>query len=142
MRGMPYLVRIQTGLRKPKATRLGVDLAGQVEAVGKNVMQFQPGDEVFGTCRGAFAEHGCASERALVLKPANGDVRAGGGRARGGNQLPTGLRDKGQIKRGQKVLINGAAGEKELAIKNYEKSLQLNPKSQSGIDALKKLKAQ
>ena len=57
MRGMPYFVRIMTGLRKPKITRLGVDVAGEVEAVGSNVTQFKPGDEVFGACRGAFAEY-------------------------------------------------------------------------------------
>src|SRR5512143_147085 len=56
MRGTPYLVRIQAGLRRPKATRLGVDMAGQVETVGKNVTQFHPGDDVFGVCKGAFAE--------------------------------------------------------------------------------------
>ena len=61
MRGRPYFVRLLLGLRKPKVTRLGVDVAGQVEAVGRNVTQFKPGDEVFGTCRGAFAEYACAS---------------------------------------------------------------------------------
>ena len=71
MRGTPYLVRIMAGLRKPKVTRLGVDVAGQVEAVGKNVTQFEPGGEVFGACKGAFAEYVCASEGSLVLKPAN-----------------------------------------------------------------------
>src|SRR6266571_7210124 len=59
------------GLRKPTVTRLGVDVAGQVEAVGRKVTQFKPGDEVFGTCKGAFAEYVCASERALVVKPDN-----------------------------------------------------------------------
>jgi NADPH:quinone reductase-like Zn-dependent oxidoreductase len=110
MRGMPHLVRIQTGLRKPKATRLGVDLAGQVEAVGKNVMQFQPGDEVFGTCRGAFAEQVCGSESALVLKPANVTFEQAAAVPVAAISALQGLRDKGQIKRGQKVLINGAAG--------------------------------
>src|SRR5258708_5313148 len=56
MRGTPYLVRMMVGLRKPKAARLGIDVAGQVETVGRNVTQFKPGDEVFGTCKGAFAE--------------------------------------------------------------------------------------
>src|SRR5881296_908755 len=71
MRGTPYFVRIMAGLRKPKITRFGVDVAGQVEAVGRNVTQFKPGDEVFGACRGAFAEYACTSESALVTKPNN-----------------------------------------------------------------------
>src|SRR5947207_7256977 len=71
MRGTPYLLRIQAGLRKPKETRLGVDVAGQVEAVGRNVTRFRTGDEVFGSSRGAFAEYACASESALVMKPDN-----------------------------------------------------------------------
>src|ERR1039457_583810 len=62
MRGTPYFIRALTGLRKPKVTRLGRDVAGQVEVVGKTVTQFQPGAEVFGTCQGAFAEYACASE--------------------------------------------------------------------------------
>ena len=65
MRGTPYIVRMMTGLRKPKITRLGVDVAGQVEAVGRNVTQFKPGDEVFGSCRGAFAEYVCTSESSI-----------------------------------------------------------------------------
>src|SRR5712691_7754374 len=69
MRGTPYIVRIMAGLRKPTNTRLGVDVAGQVEAVGRNVTQFKPGDEVFGACRAAFAEYACASESRLVMKP-------------------------------------------------------------------------
>jgi NADPH:quinone reductase-like Zn-dependent oxidoreductase len=70
-RGTSYIVRIMTGLRKPKETRIGHDVSGQVEAVGRNVTQFKPGDLVFGTCKGAFAEYVCASESALVLKPEN-----------------------------------------------------------------------
>ena len=62
MRGTPYVVRLLTGLRKPKVTRLGVDVAGKVEAVGRNVTQFKPRDQVFGSCRGAFAEYACGSE--------------------------------------------------------------------------------
>src|SRR5437762_5652875 len=73
MEGTPYVARMMmSGLRKPKDPRLGVDLAGQVEAVGKNVTQFKPGDEVFGTGHGAaFAEHVCAGKTKLVMKPAN-----------------------------------------------------------------------
>src|SRR5215468_716653 len=68
-RGASYLMRIMTGLRKPKDTRLGRDVAGQVEAIGRNVTRFKPGDAVFGTCRGAFAEYACASESKLATKP-------------------------------------------------------------------------
>jgi NADPH:quinone reductase-like Zn-dependent oxidoreductase len=64
MRGTPYAVRIVAGLRKPKVAGLGADVAGQVEAVGRNIMQFKPGDHVFGTCKGAFAEYACAPESA------------------------------------------------------------------------------
>src|SRR5947199_888872 len=71
MRGTPYFVRLQAGLHRPKATRLGVDGAGQVETVGRNVTQLKPGDGVFGACRGAFAEYACAAESALVMKPDN-----------------------------------------------------------------------
>src|SRR5436190_9998117 len=71
MRGTPYFARIISGLRKPKSSRLGADVAGRVEAVGRNVTRFKPGDEVYGTARGAFAEYTCAPERALALKPDN-----------------------------------------------------------------------
>ena len=66
MRGTPYLMRLMTGLRKPKVTRIGADAAGHVEAVGRKVTQFKPGDEVFGSCRGAFAEYVCAPQSALA----------------------------------------------------------------------------
>jgi NADPH:quinone reductase-like Zn-dependent oxidoreductase len=110
MRGTPYLVRIAAGLRKPKDTRLGVDVAGQVEAVGRNVTQFKPGDEVFGACRGAFAEYVCSSESALVSKPNNVTFEQGASVPVAAFTALQGLRDKGQIQPGQKVLINGAAG--------------------------------
>jgi NADPH:quinone reductase-like Zn-dependent oxidoreductase len=110
MRGAPYLVRIMTGLRKPKDSRLGVDVAGQVEAVGKNVTQFQPGDEVFGPCRGAFAEYACASGSDLVRKPDNVTFEQAAAVPVAAFTALQGLRDKGQIQPGQRVLINGAAG--------------------------------
>ena len=110
MRGTPYIVRIQAGLRKPKVTRLGVDVAGQVEAVGRNVTQFKPGDEVFGACRGAFAEYACASESALVMKPDNVTFEQAASAPVAAFTALQGLRDKGQIQPGHKVLINGAAG--------------------------------
>ncbi|MGD0578301.1 MAG: NAD(P)-dependent alcohol dehydrogenase [Bryobacteraceae bacterium] len=110
MRGRPYFVRILAGPRKPKVTRLGVDLSGQVEAVGRNVTQFKPGDEVFGACRGAFAEYVCASDRALVVKPDNVTFEQAAAVPTAALTALQGLRDKGQIQPGQKVLINGAAG--------------------------------
>src|SRR2546423_881473 len=69
LRGKPFLLRLMSGLLKPKNTILGSDMAGRVEAVGRNVKQFQPDDEVFGNIRGGFAEYVCAREDALVLKP-------------------------------------------------------------------------
>src|SRR5437870_1046481 len=114
-RGTSYMVRMITGLRKPKDTRLGVDVAGQVEAVGRNVTQFKLGDAVFGTCKGAFAEYVCTSESALVLKPDNvtfeqaASVPIAAITALQGLRLG-GLGDKGQIQAKQKVLINGASG--------------------------------
>jgi NADPH:quinone reductase-like Zn-dependent oxidoreductase len=109
MRG-PYVVRIKTGLRKPKITRLGFDVAGQVEAVGRNVTQFKPGDAVFGSCRGAFAEYVCTSESALVIKPDNVTFEQAASAPVAAYTALQGLRDKGKIQPGQKVLINGAAG--------------------------------
>jgi NADPH:quinone reductase-like Zn-dependent oxidoreductase len=110
MRGTPYLVRLMTGLREPKDRRLGVDVAGQVEAVGGNVTQFKPGDEVFGSCRGAFAEYACASQSALVRKPDNVTFEQAASVPVAAFTALQGLRDKGHIQPGQKVLINGAAG--------------------------------
>src|SRR2546430_2852931 len=114
-RGTSYMVRMITGLRKPKDTRLGVDVAGQVEAVGRNVTQFKLGDAVFGTCKGAFAEYVCASESAVVVKPDNvtfeqaASVPIAALTALQGLRLG-GLGDKGHIQPGHKVLINGASG--------------------------------
>src|SRR6266849_6492163 len=109
-RGRPYMVRIMTGLRKPKLTRLGRDVAGQVEAVGRNVTQFKPGDEVFGACSGALAEYVCARESALVTKPNNVTFEQAASAPVAALTALQGLRDKGKIRPGQKVLINGAGG--------------------------------
>jgi NADPH:quinone reductase-like Zn-dependent oxidoreductase len=109
-RGTPYIVRLMTGLRKPKDIRLGVDVAGRVEAVGRNVSQFKPGDEVFGSCRGAFAEYACTTESALVMKPKNVTFEQAAAVPVAAFTVLQGLCDKGQIQPGQKVLINGAAG--------------------------------
>jgi NADPH:quinone reductase-like Zn-dependent oxidoreductase len=110
LRGMPYLFRIMMGLRKPKITRLGVDVAGQVAAVGRNVTQLEPGDEVFGSCRGAFAEYACASESALAAKPRNMTFEQAASVPVAAYTALQSLRDSGKISPGQKVLINGAAG--------------------------------
>ena len=110
MRG-PFLARIITGgLRKPKNQRLGVDMAGRVEAVGSNVTEFQPGDEVFGVAAGSFAEYACAAEDKVALKPANLSFEAAAALPVAALTALQGLRDKGQIQPGQKVLINGASG--------------------------------
>jgi NADPH:quinone reductase-like Zn-dependent oxidoreductase len=110
LRGTPYVMRLQAGWRKPKATGLGSDVAGLVEAVGKNVTQFQPGDAVFGACKGAFAEYVCAAEGALVLKPASVTFEQAAAVPVAGLTALQGLRDKGRIQSGQRVLINGASG--------------------------------
>jgi NADPH:quinone reductase-like Zn-dependent oxidoreductase len=109
--GRPYVARAQMGLRRPKSDRLGVDYAGQVEAVGKAVTQFQVGDEVFGGRNGALAEYVCAREdRAIVLKPANVTYEQAAAVPVAAITALQGLRDKGQLQPGQKVLINGASG--------------------------------
>jgi NADPH:quinone reductase-like Zn-dependent oxidoreductase len=111
LEGTPYIIRLMgVGLRKPKSPRLGADLAGQVEAVGKNVTQFKPGDEVFGTGGGTFAEYARTRETKLVLKPADLTFEQGAAVGVAAITALQGLRDKGKIQPGQKVLINGASG--------------------------------
>src|SRR5438128_3773322 len=111
MRGRPYFMRLGAGLRKPKSIRLGVDYAGTVEAVGRNVKRFKPGDEVFGGRTGAFAQYVLVREdRALALKPANLTFEQAASVGVAAITALQGLRDKGQIQPGQKVLINGASG--------------------------------
>jgi NADPH:quinone reductase-like Zn-dependent oxidoreductase len=110
LRGMPYVGRLKFGLRKPKSTRLGADVAGQVEAVGGNVTGLKPGDEVFGVCRGAFAEYVCASASDVVLKPENVTFEQAAAAPVAGFTALQGLRDKGRLQPGQTVLINGAGG--------------------------------
>lgn len=114
MRGEPFLARLTNGLRKPNNPRLGADLAGRVEAIGKNITQFQVGDDVFGSMllnrMGSFAEYVCATEESLVLKPAKLTFAQAAAVPLAAFTALQGLRDKGQIRRGQKVLINGAAG--------------------------------
>ncbi len=110
--GTPKIMRVMgVGLRKPKDTRLGVDFAGTVEAVGKNVTQFKPGDEVFGGRGGAFAEYVCPrANRAVALKPANLTFEQAASVNIAGITALQALRDKGKVQPGQKVLINGASG--------------------------------
>ena len=110
--GTPYVLRAMgSGLRKPKETRLGVDFAGTVEAVGKSVTQFKVGDEVFGGRDGAFAEYVCPrADRAITLKPAGITFEQAASVPIAGITALQGLRDKGKVQPGQKVLINGASG--------------------------------
>ena len=110
-----FLIRLMGGgLLKPKNTRLGADVAGRVEAVGSNVKQFQAGDEVFGDIgawgNGAFAEYVCVPEKAFTLKPANLTFEQAAAVPMAGITALQALRDSGQIKAGQKVLIHGASG--------------------------------
>ena len=112
--GQPKIARLGTGLRKPKNSRLGLDLAGKVEAVGENVTRFQPGDEVFGDLTeygyGAFAEYVCASEEAFAKKPAGLTFEEAAAVPQAGVLALQGLRGKRQIRPEQTVLINGAGG--------------------------------
>jgi len=114
MRAEPFLARLENGLLKPKNTKLGSDVAGRVEAVGRNVKQFQAGDDVFGGMPlnelGSFAEYVCANEEALALKPARLTFEQAAAVPLAAFTALQGLRDKGQIQQGQKVLINGASG--------------------------------
>jgi NADPH:quinone reductase-like Zn-dependent oxidoreductase len=111
MRGSPYIMRLSSGLGAPGDASLGVDFAGTVESTGGNVKQFKPGDEVFGGTSGAFAEYVTVGEdRALVLKPANMTFEQAASVPVAAITALQALRDKGKIKPGQKVLINGASG--------------------------------
>jgi NADPH:quinone reductase-like Zn-dependent oxidoreductase len=123
--GKPYSLRLVTGLRGPKTTRLGVDVAGQVEAAGRLVTGLAAGDQVFGMClrnprargvaawmdgRGAFAEYACADEQAVTALPGNVTFEQAAAVPVAGITALQGLRDKGRVQPGQQVLINGAAG--------------------------------
>lgn len=110
MRG-PLLARILSGgLRKPKDPRLGADFAGRVEAVGKHVTRFQPGDEVYASGRGSFTEYACIAANKVALKPANSSFEEAAAVPVAALTALQGLRDKGQIQPGQHVLIYGASG--------------------------------
>jgi NADPH:quinone reductase-like Zn-dependent oxidoreductase len=114
LRADPFLIRLSSGLINPKNQILGSDITGRVEAVGRNVQQFRPGDEVFGDISaggwGGFAEYACARADALVLKPANISFEEAAAVPMAAVTALQGLRDKGKIQSGQKVLINGASG--------------------------------
>jgi NADPH:quinone reductase-like Zn-dependent oxidoreductase len=106
----PYFARIGNGLRRPKHTAVGSDLAGRVEAVGKDVKELRPGDEVFGTSGGSWAEYACAREDRLAPKPANLSFEEAAAVPVAAVTALQALRDKGRVQPGQKVLINGASG--------------------------------
>jgi NADPH:quinone reductase-like Zn-dependent oxidoreductase len=110
VKGEPYVARLMMGIPRPKVMRPGVDVAGEVVAVGRNVTRFRPGDAVFGTCRGAFAEYGCASESALVTKPANVTFEQAAAVPVAAYTALQALRNKGCVRPGQRVLVNGASG--------------------------------
>src|SRR5687768_7657523 len=111
MEGTPYLGRLfEFGILKPTNPRLGVDYSGTVEAVGKDVTQYKPGDEVYGNRFGAFAEYICATDKGLALKPANLTFEQAASIPVAAVTALQGLRDKGKLQAGQKVLINGASG--------------------------------
>jgi NADPH:quinone reductase-like Zn-dependent oxidoreductase len=110
MTGLPYLIRMASGLRGPKVRVRGQDVAGRVEAVGKDVTRFQPGDEVFGTCDGSFAEYATARTDKVAPKPANLTFEQAATVPTTGSTALQALRDVGKVQPGQKVLIIGAAG--------------------------------
>jgi NADPH:quinone reductase-like Zn-dependent oxidoreductase len=107
--GTPYLARLQAGIRKPKSQVLGVDLAGTVEAVGKDVTAFQPGDDVYGGRGGAFGEYVCV-RKSVAHKPANLSFEDAAAVPMAAITALQALRDKGRVQAGQKVLVNGASG--------------------------------
>jgi len=110
MRGTPYPLRMMAGWRKPKNPRIGVDVAGEVEAVGEKVTNWKPGDAVFGGAPGAFAEYVCAGEAKLASKPENVSFAEAAGANIAGITALQALRDKARVRPGQLVLVNGAAG--------------------------------
>jgi NADPH:quinone reductase-like Zn-dependent oxidoreductase len=110
MQGTPSVVRLMARVSKKKPGRLGVDVAGEIEAAGKNVTRFKPGDKVFGACEGAFAEYTCTRDSKLANKPESMTFEQAAAVNVAGLTALQGLRDKGKIQAGHKVLINGAAG--------------------------------
>ncbi len=108
--GLPYIMRLGTGLKKPRKSIPGFDVSGEVEAVGKDVEEFKPGDEVFGQCSGSCAESVCTSPDDLAAKPTNLTLEQAAPLAVSGVTALRGIRDAGKVESGQHVLINGASG--------------------------------
>ena len=110
MTGLPYAIRPRFGLRRPKTRVRGQEMAGRVEAVGEGVTRFKAGDEVFGTCEGAFAEYVAVPERLIALKPSNLTFEQAATVPITGTSALQAVRDKGKVQQGQTVMIIGAAG--------------------------------
>ncbi|GHE37523.1 NADPH:quinone reductase [Streptosporangium violaceochromogenes] len=108
--GLPYVVRVALGPFRPKVRVPGTDVAGRVEAVGRNVTRFRPGDEVFGTCGGSFGEYACARQERIAPKPVNVTFEQAAAIPTSALTALQGLRDRGGIRAGQRVLITGAGG--------------------------------
>ena len=109
-RGTPRFLRLMIGWRRPKETRLGRDVAGRVVSVGRSVTRFKPGDDVFGVCAGAFAEYACAREGKLAIKPAGVSFEAAAALPVAASTALQGLRDRGRIRQGDRVAVDGASG--------------------------------
>ena len=110
LRGVPYVMRLIFGLRAPRRRTPGLDIAGQVEAIGGNVKQLRPGDEVFGWCKGAFAEYACTAENNLLPKPTNLTLEQAAAVGDSAFTALAAVRDQGKVQPRQRVLINGASG--------------------------------
>jgi NADPH:quinone reductase-like Zn-dependent oxidoreductase len=110
LRGVPYVIRLGLGLRKPRRAIPGRDIAGHVEVVGGNVEELRPGDEVFGWCSGAFAEYACPSAKNLLSKPANLTLEQSAAVGDSAFTALAAVRDQGRVQQGQRVLVNGASG--------------------------------
>jgi NADPH:quinone reductase-like Zn-dependent oxidoreductase len=110
MSGLPYIARPAYGMRKPKHGVRGTDVAGQVDAIGSSVTRFRPGDEVFGWCIGSFADYAAVAEGSLALKPTNLTFEQAAAVPMAGLVALQAVRDHGDVRAGQKVLINGASG--------------------------------
>ena len=110
LKGRPVFMRLFLGLRRPTAPYLGRDVAGRVESVGPGVTRFEPGDDVFGLCRGSLVEYACSKEVNLAAKPANVSFEEAAAIPLAGLTALQGLRNSGRIESGQRVLVNGASG--------------------------------